>query len=59
MLQALTGMKTGIAPGPSDVSLELIAACMGIGIHVMRVVHGWNASRMGSKYCGANLQGEG
>ena len=28
-------MKTGIAPGPSDVSLELIAAIGGVGIQVM------------------------
>ena len=27
MLQALNQMKTGKVPGPSDVSLELIATC--------------------------------
>ena len=28
-------MKTGKAPGPSEVSLELIAASGGVGIRVM------------------------
>ena len=28
-------MKTGKAPGPSEASLELIAASGGVGIHVM------------------------
>ena len=28
-------MKTGKAPGPSEVSLELIAAGEGVGIQVM------------------------
>ena len=28
-------MKTGKAPGPSDVSLELITASRGVGIQVM------------------------
>ena len=28
-------MKTGIAPGPSEVPLELIAASEGVGIQVM------------------------
>ena len=28
-------MKTGKAPGPSEVSLELFVACGGVGIHVM------------------------
>ena len=28
-------MKTGKAPGPSEVSLELIAASGGVGIQVM------------------------
>ena len=32
MLQALNGMKTGKAPEPSQVSLEVIAACRGVGI---------------------------
>ena len=35
MLQALNKMKTGKGPGPSDVSLDLIAASRGIGIQVM------------------------
>ena len=35
VLQALNEMKTGNAPGPPGVSLELIAANGGIGIHVM------------------------
>ena len=34
-LQALNEMKTGIAHGPSEVSLELIAASGGVGIQVM------------------------
>ena len=35
MLQALNEMKTAKASGPSDVSLELIAASGGVGIQVM------------------------
>ena len=35
VLQALNKMKTGKAPGPSEVSLELIAASGGVGIQVM------------------------
>ena len=35
MLQALNEMKTGLATGPSYVSLELIAASGGVGIQVM------------------------
>ena len=35
VLQALNEMKTGKAPGPSEVSLELIAASGGVGIQVM------------------------
>ena len=38
VLQALNEMKTGRAPGPSEVSLELIAASGGVGIHVMAEV---------------------
>ena len=34
-LQALNEMKTGTAPGSSEVSLELIAASGGVGILVM------------------------
>ena len=32
VLQALNEMKTGKSPGPSEASLELIAASGGIGI---------------------------
>ena len=35
VLQTLNEIKTGKAPGPSEVSLELIAASRGIGIQVM------------------------
>ena len=35
VLQTLSEMRTGKAPGPSDVSLELIAASRGVGIQVM------------------------
>ena len=35
MLQALNELKTGKAPRPSEVSLELIAASRGVGIQVM------------------------
>ena len=35
MLQALNKMKTGKAPGPSELSLELIAASGGVGIQLM------------------------
>ena len=35
VLQALNEIKNGIAPGPSEVSLELITACRGVGIQVM------------------------
>ena len=35
MLQALSEIKTGKAPGPSEVSLELIAASWLLGIQVM------------------------
>ena len=35
VLQALNETKTGIAPGPSKVSLELIAGSGGVGIEVM------------------------
>ena len=49
MLQALNEMKTGKAPGPSEVLLELIAASMGVGIQAMaeicqRARWIWNAS---------------
>ena len=35
VLQALNEMKTGKAPGPSEVSQELIAASRGVGILLM------------------------
>ena len=46
MLQALNEMKAGKALGPSEVSLELIAASGGVGIQVMaeicqRVCYGY------------------
>ena len=39
VLQALGEMKTGKAPGPSEVSLELIAASGGVGIEVMAEIY--------------------
>ena len=53
VLQALNEMKTGNAPGASDVSLELIAASGGVGIQVMAEICQspkwiWNASWIGS-----------
>ena len=49
MLQALNEMKTGRAPGSSEVSLDLIAASGGVGIQVMAEIYQspswiWNAS---------------
>ena len=38
VIQALNEMSTGKSPGPSEVSLELIAASGGDGIHVMAEV---------------------
>ena len=35
VLQALHEIKIGKEPGPSEVSLELIAASMGVGIQGM------------------------
>ena len=43
VLQALNEIKTGKAPGPSEVSLELIAASGGVGIHVMAEI--WKSAR--------------
>ena len=37
VLQALNEMKAGKAPGPSVVSLELIAASGGVGIQMMNI----------------------
>ena len=39
MLQALNEMKTGKAPGSSEVSLELIAASGGVGIQLMAEIY--------------------
>ena len=49
VLQALSEMKTGKDPCPSEVSLELIAATGGVGIEVMAEICQsprwiWNAS---------------
>ena len=49
LLQALSEMKTGKAAGPSQVSLELIAASGRVGIQVMAEICQsprwiWNAS---------------
>ena len=46
MLQELIEMKTGNHPGPSEISLEFIAAGGGVGIQVMAESHRWiwNAS---------------
>ena len=54
VLQALNEMKTRKAPGPSEVSQELIAASRGVGIQVMAEMRQsprwiWNASGMGAK----------
>ena len=38
-LQALNKMKTGNVPGPSELSLELIAASGGVGIQVMAEIY--------------------
>ena len=35
VLQALNEMKTGKNPGPSEVSLELITASVGVALQVM------------------------
>ena len=63
VVQVLNEMKTGKAPGPSDVSLELVAAS-GVEIHVMAEIRQsprwiWNASWIGSKYSGSNFQSKG
>ena len=56
-------MKTGTAPGPSGVPLELIAASGGIEIQAVAEIcqsPRWICvSLMGSKYSCSNLQGEG
>ena len=48
MLLALNEIKTGRAPEPSEISLELIAASRGVGIQVMAEIcqssRIWNAS---------------
>ena len=49
MLQVLNEMLTGKSPGPSKISLELIAASRGVGIQVIAEICQrtrciWNAS---------------
>ena len=49
VLQALNDIKTGKAPGPSEISLELIASSGGVGTQVMAEICWsprwiWNAS---------------
>ena len=39
VLQVSNEMKTGKSPGPSDVSIELIAASGGVGIQVMAEIN--------------------
>ena len=39
VLQALDEMKAGKAPGPPEVSLELIAASGGVGIQVIAEIY--------------------
>ena len=62
--QALNEMKTGKAPGPLEVSLELIVAMGGAGIQVMaeicqKVLDGFGMPvEFCSKYSGSNLQGK-
>ena len=61
MLQVLNEMKIRKATGPSEVSLGLIAASVGVEIQLMAEVSKkvldsfWNASRMVSKNSGSNL----
>ena len=64
VLEIINEIKTGKALRPSEASLELIAASGGVGIQVMAEICQsprwiWNASRIGSKHSGSNLQGEG
>ena len=64
VLQALSEMKTGKAPGPSKVSLELIAVSGGVGTQVMAEICQsprwiWNANGISYEYSGSNLQWEG
>ena len=63
VVQALTEMKTGKKPGPSDVSVELIATSGREGIQVKAEICQsprwiWNASEMDSKHSGTNHQME-
>ena len=39
VLQTINEMKTGKAPGHSEVPLELIATCVGVGIQVMAEIY--------------------
>ena len=65
VLLAVNEMSTGRAPGPSVISLKLIAASRGIGIQVMaeicqRVLDGFGMPRqIGSMYSGPYLLGVG
>ena len=64
MLQAMNEIKAGKGPGPSEVSIELIAACLGVGIDEMaeichRVLDLFGMPIELTRYSGANLQGEG
>ena len=63
-LQALNKMKTGKAPVPSEVSLELIAACGVVRIQLMAEIYQsprwiWSANRIGSENSGSNLMDQG
>ena len=63
VLQALNEIETGKVLGPSEVSLELIAACGGVGIQVKAEICQcprwiWNVSCMGSKYSGFKGKGD-
>ena len=68
VLQALNDMKTGKAPGPSEVLLEVVAASGGVRIKVMAEICQsiLNGCGMPAEwtlycilYCGSNLQGKG
>ena len=67
VIQALNEMKTGKDLGPSEVSLELIAASGGVVIQVMVEICQKGLDGLGMpaewalsiyKYNGSNLQGE-
>ena len=50
VLQALNEMNTGKDPGPSEVSLELIAASGAVRIHVMTEICQKVLDRIGMSY---------